>query len=992
MKESKIDYIQTNSLCSGKRADKIFLQAPFPAGMNFQVGRPGNFFSDHTYDIYGIDINFVNDKISTDEGIIITAAADGVINKIDYTQQGSGHYVIIQHPEGFQTVYRHLLEEPENINVGDWVPQGTPIGRVGGSGGWLPHLHFAVYYCDKDYCSSIEHACPEPLGSIFALENGGKYTSENYGIGYRSVPPDEKYVKQYDDYNQFRHDSIINLYEKIKIDLFNQPEPSSIKGKLSILGGVNLIGSPIGPVIEIGTTFNYQEFSSNPFSKHLWTVSSTSAIVERRDTYESFFLVGPIWEHYRNNYHELGLPVNSTYTFTMENSNVIEVRNDFENGSLLFDGNAVRKIDRNNAAWESLFHNSQNFSNLKFTRFDESVNTKWEKFYTPGFKDGTSIRWIIELSPISVFEFDIVNLQGYLRITRDGRTLVELESPDNVTSHTTGLQFGVLNKTLSIDFWQHSNEPAVINLGYRSNVDLLPPIIQKAFAEGPSTIYGSDLEPPDVKAVIFDPPEYLFEELKPNDTYAESTASVLLLDTSGSMDELDITGFSKIEAAQRATRSILDVIMAETVPGLSYKHQAGLVSFDNHSAIEAEITDDLISVQSIADRLTANGGTGMADGLRMSLDMLKPVDPSNNKMIVLLSDGMPNIGLNSEQYLEEDQIIEQIMGLVSEARSNGICIHAVGLGMPGQVGGVSGDSSINEDLLKRIAAESGCGQYYNATTAIELANVFIEIRHASLGQILFSQQGKISQNQEIDLGPVTVAQDQELILITLNWPGSQLDLDVTDPAGVSVKLNYPNANLKTTSSLTSLAVTDPMPGEWRVKVFGADVPKVQTDYNLIFSSRVKPISMIEPVIEPVIEDTVNIEPVSDGSGAVLVVILIFASVVLVGTYAGRNKNVPAKRISPQAVLISQPIDTQQQTIPLTSNFVIGRRPTANIYLDDLNISRDHAQIYFSEKSWFIHDLNSKLGTYLNGKSVKIAKLSPGDRIKIGSHEWIFSIK
>jgi hypothetical protein len=477
----------------------------------------------------------------------------------------------------------------------------------------------------------------------------------------------------------------------------------------------------------------------------------------------------------------------------------------------------------------------------------------------------------------------------------------------------------------------------------------------------------------------------LIEEKSPEKIASSST--VFLIDTSGSMNEEDITGYSKIEAAQRATRSILDVIKTENMSGLSYLHQVGLVSFENTATLGVDLTTDLTSVESGIDRLYALGGTGMADGLRLAIDMLSPVDPTYNKMTILLSDGMPNVGLNSNNYLTEYEIIDELINLASEAKSTGICVHTIGFGLPGQIGGVSGQASINEDLLRQIASGSGCGNYYNASNAIELANAFIEIRHASLGQILLNQEGVISQNETLDLGSVPVVDDQELILITLNWPGSQLDLELTDPAGVIVDSNYPNASINASSSIVSMAVAEPMAGNWRVKVFGADVPEPQTDYKVLFSARAKPEL---PVVPAVIQTDNVIQPPS-GLTAILVVVLIAASAVLVTKYSGSKKKGPAVNPPSQACLISQPSSAQQIMIPLTKNFVIGRRSTANLHLDSIDISRDHAQIYCSGGKWYIHDMNSHIGTFVNGHAIKIAPLSSGDRIKIGKEEWIFHI-
>jgi len=66
--------------------------------------------------------------------------------------------------------------------------------------------------------------------------------------------------------------------------------------------------------------------------------------------------------------------------------------------------------------------------------------------------------------------------------------------------------------------------------------------------------------------------------------------------------------------------------------------------------------------------------------------------------------------------------------------------------------------------------------------------------------------------------------------------------------------------------------------------------------------------------------------------------------------------------------------------PLT----IGRSPKADIVLDDEKASRLHCGIRYQDGEYFIKDLSSKNGTYLNNERVEFARLSGGDRIKVGA--------
>ncbi len=78
-------------------------------------------------------------------GSPLYAAADGtiIISKSSGYNGGYGEYVVIQHPNGTQTVYGHM-SDPE-VAVGQVVKQGQLIGYSGNTGKSTgPHLHFEV--------------------------------------------------------------------------------------------------------------------------------------------------------------------------------------------------------------------------------------------------------------------------------------------------------------------------------------------------------------------------------------------------------------------------------------------------------------------------------------------------------------------------------------------------------------------------------------------------------------------------------------------------------------------------------------------------------------------------------------------------------------------------------------------------------------------------------------------------------------------------------
>ena len=74
-------------------------------------------------------------------------------------------------------------------------------------------------------------------------------------------------------------------------------------------------------------------------------------------------------------------------------------------------------------------------------------------------------------------------------------------------------------------------------------------------------------------------------------------------------------------------------------------------------------------------------------------------------------------------------------------------------------------------------------------------------------------------------------------------------------------------------------------------------------------------------------------------------------------------------------------------ITLTSKIIIGRSSGCDVVIDDMLVSREHAEIQQIKSAYFIKDLDSRNGTFVNDKKVphgKYLKLTPNDTIRLGS--------
>nr|MBI1231135.1 peptidoglycan DD-metalloendopeptidase family protein [Cytophagales bacterium] len=87
---------------------------------------------------HGVDL-----RLTTGDDVY--AAFDGIVRMASYDRYGYGHFVLIRHRNGLETIYGHLSKL--RVTVGTEVRAGDVIGLGGSTGRSTgPHLHFEVRY------------------------------------------------------------------------------------------------------------------------------------------------------------------------------------------------------------------------------------------------------------------------------------------------------------------------------------------------------------------------------------------------------------------------------------------------------------------------------------------------------------------------------------------------------------------------------------------------------------------------------------------------------------------------------------------------------------------------------------------------------------------------------------------------------------------------------------------------------------------------------
>ena len=75
--------------------------------------------------------------------------------------------------------------------------------------------------------------------------------------------------------------------------------------------------------------------------------------------------------------------------------------------------------------------------------------------------------------------------------------------------------------------------------------------------------------------------------------------------------------------------------------------------------------------------------------------------------------------------------------------------------------------------------------------------------------------------------------------------------------------------------------------------------------------------------------------------------------------------------------------------PAEVRTLIGRSPECDVFLDDVTVSRRHAELVRDAETFTIRDLGSLNGTYVNRKRIESVVLEDDDEVQIGKYRLTF---
>lgn len=176
---------------------------------------------------------------------------------------------------------------------------------------------------------------------------------------------------------------------------------------------------------------------------------------------------------------------------------------------------------------------------------------------------------------------------------------------------------------------------------------------------------------------------------------------VLALDVSGSMEG------TPIDETKNASNNFVNTILKENA-------DIGIVTYDDSSEIATGLSNDKYNLQNIISSLGTGGDTNIEAGLRDAAWMLEKTG-GKKKIIVLMSDGEPNNGLQGDDLIEYADSIKK----------EGIRIYTIGF-----FDSLS-DKSSAQYLMEHIASD-GC--HYEASGADQLVFFFEDMADQINGQ------------------------------------------------------------------------------------------------------------------------------------------------------------------------------------------------------------------------------------------------------------------
>jgi pSer/pThr/pTyr-binding forkhead associated (FHA) protein len=126
---------------------------------------------------------------------------------------------------------------------------------------------------------------------------------------------------------------------------------------------------------------------------------------------------------------------------------------------------------------------------------------------------------------------------------------------------------------------------------------------------------------------------------------------------------------------------------------------------------------------------------------------------------------------------------------------------------------------------------------------------------------------------------------------------------------------------------------------------------------------------------------------------IILAILLLGFVGLLFLTTWRQLKTQIKLLSPDLssnIRISFKENPEQEAFVIKqTDVLLGRDPNCKVHIPDETISAQHARLYLIDQNWWIHDLNSTNGTFLNDERIdQPCILTDNDILQVGNVKLI----
>jgi Ca-activated chloride channel family protein len=470
---------------------------------------------------------------------------------------------------------------------------------------------------------------------------------------------------------------------------------------------------------------------------------------------------------------------------------------------------------------------------------------------------------------------------------------------------------------------------------------------------------------------------------------------------------IDVSGSMQGDPIAHVLRSC--AIVSEL---LGPNDRLSIVTFANHAGVRIGLTAcDDNGRRLIAHALAGvgvSGGTNMHAGIEVGAGVLATATPGLRRVMVVLSDGQPNVGISAPDQLA------QIVGALRPigVSSLGFGLHhdenvltAIATAGSGRYAYVSDPVAARLDLARAALAHGGIVAEQlqlelRPAEGVELLRVLpvTQLRHgghgvrAGVGDVFIDEFRVLAMELSIDVAPSFRGQLAEVLIEgrapdgTVHKVSAKLTVDVH---------GGPHAIVRDAQRDILLMRADAARVEARAHADrGAnpaaasllrDMIKLIDGSEGFVANDGTPLSELR---EQLIDEVANYERKASGAE---VVHMRKSAMQHVPTVT------PARRTTPRvgnAALVGLSHGAQNQRFYLYEDTSIGRGHDNEIQLDESSLSRRHARIMRVDNKFLLMDLGSTNGCQVNGQNVAAGQreIRNGDLVKLGFVEFRFEAK